>query len=608
VAQEEQEVSWRKTLILALILVLVGGLYFWDKARIEKGKAQEEEQKKLFPWTADKVTEVMIQRPAGNLHLVREKEGDWTIREPVQARGDKEQVKLFVEALLRAARERKIVDEAIDLQPYGLASPEYTITLKGVDPDGERIVQLGGKNPTEVYHYARLQGEKSVFLVSDTVRREVSRDVFELRDKVLLSYPTSRVREAVISSGDGGVTLRREGETQWRIVDPGGYPADGDVVQSFLSRLSHLRAVAFEDAPVKSASEMGLDPPSKRIVLRLKDPEEEKILQLGQEAPADSRDPRKVRLFARVEGTPTVALVEAQSVGEVPMEPDEWRSKALLSFDRDKVERVEIRRASGIVAVRKVGSKSWEIELPERLSADAMKVNDLLWTLKDARVVRFPAGEESAISWENPDVQASLWLEGNPDPLRLMVAGPTSDSTGLYARAPAQDGVVVVSPKLAEELQHVSVQELREKRFVTFDVPKIQRVQVAWDGRNMELVRKGETWRMRGPEEEVVEPQKVTGLLWTLREAQFEEILSPPPEPSLAGKDQPRARISLWAEGKEPVASLLIGKEPQSRTGARYAWTHDGSPVYLLGAKVMEEMTRDLKEISPKLVAGEEKP
>ncbi|MGQ9655530.1 MAG: hypothetical protein ACUVXD_15840, partial [Thermodesulfobacteriota bacterium] len=107
-AKEVEAVSWRKALILGLVLLLVGGLYLWDKERVDKGKAREEEQKRVFPWKFEDVTEVSVQRASGPLGLAREGQEGWLIREPVKAKADPEQVRTFVDSLLRARKERMI--------------------------------------------------------------------------------------------------------------------------------------------------------------------------------------------------------------------------------------------------------------------------------------------------------------------------------------------------------------------------------------------------------------------------------------------------------------------------------------------------------------------
>ncbi len=596
--------SWRKLLILAMILVLIGGFYLWDQERIRKGKTLEDEQKKIFPWSSDKVTELRIQRPSGSLHLNRGEKDEWALLSPVQAKADPDQVRSLLEALLRARRDRSIAEDPTEVEPYGLSNPEVTIALKGREPEGERVVLLGAKNPTEVYYYAQIQGEKAVFLVSDVVRREASKEAFDLRSKSLWRFSTDKVEELVLSSGGKGLTLRREPEVSWRIVEPGSYLADKDAVESLLFRLSRLKAVGFEDDP-KSLKEMGLDPPQREILLRLKESQEEKRLDVGREVPREKDEgkvERKPLLYARVGGSAGVVTVEAQGLGDLPTGVVDWRNKVLLSFERDRVRRVEIHRPNVSLALARVGQTQWEIERPERLPADALKVNDLLWALKDARVSRFPE-EDPGLPWEEPAVQVALWLEGSQEPLNLLLGKPTSDEQGLYAKATAQEKVVVVTPKLAKDLD-VSVKELRDRKLVSFDISKLQRVQIIWEGRTLELNRKGEVWKVQPSSQGEVEAHKVTGLLWALREAKFEEMLSAPPEPEALGRDRPRVKATLWTKEGE-VGPLVIGRSLPDRPNVFYGWVREDSPVYLLEAKILDDLKREIKDVSPEFLPVE---
>jgi len=609
VAQEVEAVSWRRTLIFALVLVLVGGLYFWDSQRIEKGKAKEEEQKKVFPWKSEDVTEVSIQRPSGPLGLTREGQQRWSLLEPVKAEADQDQVRAFLDSLLRARKERMISEEPGDLSPFGLDAPQMIIRLKGKAPDGVKELLIGKKNPTEVFYYASLRGERPVFLIYDTVFQGANRQAMELREKSLWSISPDRVRGVTIESGEEVVSLRKEGDAPWRIESRGPLAADKNAVESLLFRLSRLRAVSFDDGPSRPMDEMGLAPPIKRVTLRLDDPQEEKVLEIGREAPQGPEGDQKPGIYVRVGGVETVAVVDARGLGEIPSRVEEWRDKTLIVFEREKVERLEIRRPEGEVSLRKLAQGRWEIERPERLPADPLKVSDLLWALKDARVARFLDGEEPEISWEDTGLQATLWMEGAQEPLRLLVAGLTPEGDGLYARAPSQASTVVVSQRLAEELR-VPVKDLRDRRLWSFDNARVQRLQVTWEGRVLELARKGESWRVSLPEGskgEEVGPMAMSGLLWTIREVKFEEVLSEAGHPQMCGKDKAKVQVLLWTDRKEELGPLVICDEPPGLQGVHQAWLKEESAAYLIGNKFLEDMRRDLKEVLPDFLREEKK-
>jgi len=605
--QEEKEVSWRKTVFLGIILALLAGLYIWDHQRVAKQKGLEEEKKKLFPWKPEDVSEVIIQRPSDTIRLVREEEKGWLIKEPVTAKADQEEAKRLVEGLLRARKDRVIADEPSDLQAYGLGDPKYVIRLRGKSPEEQRSVLLGAKNPTEVYYFSQLQGQKEVFLVSDTLRRDAEKSLVELRDKSLLSFDTSKVQSLKIWGGGKEILLQKETDKQWRIEGPKGLQADADAIQSLLFRLSRLRASAFEDKPERPLSEMGLDPPVRKIVLKLADPDEEKALLVGEEVSGEPvAAEKKPRLWAKLEGDSPLVQVEASQVGEIPLEKEGWRSKILISFDREKVERLEVVRGDQTLALRKLAQNQWEIEKPERLSADPVKVSDLLWNLKDARAAGFPNIEGSGQDLLDPPLMVTrVWLEAQEKPLELRIGRASAHGQGYYAKAPAQEETVEVPSSFLEEMKKATVWELREKRFVNFEVPKVKRVLLMWDGREMEIRRKGDSeWKMLKPEQKDLESYQVSGLLWSVREARFEGFPEQRPSDGEMGVDSPKFHIEIFEDGKQPVARMSVGAEVKADPGLRYAWGDPKGQVYFVGSKLLEQISRDMKSISPSSASG----
>lgn len=596
----------RKTLLFAIVLAILVGLYLWDHHRVSTRKSQEEEEKKLFQWKPGDVAEVILERPSGTVKLIKEEEGKWALKEPVVAKADQDEVNRLVENLLKARKDRVIAEDPSDLEPYGLTKPAYVVTMKGSNPQGERVVLIGSKNPTEVYHYARLQGEKKVFLVSDALRRDVEKNLLELRDKTLIKFETQDVESVRVAGENQEVVLKKTGDRQWEIEAPGNLHADADAVQSLLFKLSRTKAVAFEDTPQKSLSEMGLDPPKRKIGLKLKGQDGEATILLGEVVEEGTQEGKKQRLWAKLEGDSPVVQIEASQVGEVPVGVDGWRSKVLISFERDKVAKIELAQGDDVLAIKKVAENQWEVERPERLPADSVKVSDLLWTLKDARAEGFLSPGDLEASVEGPAVlTARVWVEGRQEPLSLEMGPEVPQRGGYYAKAPEQQGSVLVSRKLVEDLKKFSSWELREKRFVSFDVAKARRFHLKWEGKELEVVKKGDgEWQISKPDKEPVDTYKVTSLLWTVREARFEEPPKEKLEQGSLGREEPKFEIRIFTDGKDPSASFNIGAEIPDAGGKRYAWCDPNGPYYVVGKKLLDEITKDLKAIRPSLVEG----
>jgi hypothetical protein len=599
-AKEVEEVKWHKTLMLALILVVIVAAYFWDRDRVQKRRAREEEQSRVFPWRVEQLTEVLLQRSSGPLRLVRSADESWGIEEPIKAKADQDRLKKLIEVLLNARKERNVDEKPEDLRQYGLDEPSVTITLNAGGTGEEKILQVGKQNPTEAYYYARLDNEEPVFLILNSLRQEATIDVFELRQKSLWEVSSKRVQEVTISSGEKELALKKDAEGQWRISEPASYKADSEALEGLLSRLASLKAVAFEDDPAKPLSELGLEPALQRVTLRLDDPEAEEALEIGREV---SGEDDKHRVYVRVKGDKAIALVDADSLKGISSEIFDWRDKALLSFEPYRVKRFEISGPDRGLVCNKLSGDEWEIEEPRQLRASISKVYDVLWDLKRARVSRFLEEPPKTVSWGKPAADVKIWLEDVKEPIELVIAKGDPGSQDFYARAPAQEELVAVDPELVKNLE-VTVMDLRDRRLLRFKEDSVRRIEVFWEGHTVEITREGQDWRLQKPLKESVEPAQILGFLWGLQEVKFEEELMNPVDPSTLGKDSPRIIVTLLGEDGETLARLVMGNAAGDRPNSVYAWLGDEPPVYLLDEEAVKDLKDNLEKIHPKVLGA----
>src|SRR5207244_2437014 len=129
---------------------------------------------------------VAVVRRGEVVKLKREADG-WQILEPVTARGDRAKVDETLTTLTTARVDREIESAPKRLDQYGLDTPAADITLRL--KDGRQLgLQLGAKNPTGVWAYAREAGKPAVFVVSDMVLRDVTRPLVDFRDRTVLAF------------------------------------------------------------------------------------------------------------------------------------------------------------------------------------------------------------------------------------------------------------------------------------------------------------------------------------------------------------------------------------------------------------------------------------
>src|SRR5216117_1334600 len=209
---------WQTTAVVAVVLLALGAFYYDYEIKGGPARAKVEAQKGRL-WTVDAgdVTEVELKRSGEVVKLKREADG-WQILEPVTARGDRAKVDETLTTLTTARVDREIESAPKRLDQYGLDTPAADITLRL--KDGRQLgLQLGAKNPTGVWAYARERDKPAVFVIPDSVLRDSTKPAVDFRDKTILSFERKDVTGLDLALRDDALSLNHV-EKGWRITRP----------------------------------------------------------------------------------------------------------------------------------------------------------------------------------------------------------------------------------------------------------------------------------------------------------------------------------------------------------------------------------------------------
>jgi len=239
---------WQTTAILAAILIAVGAFYYVYDVRMAPEREKEAARKGRL-WTIEPadVNEVTIRRSSDTLTLKRE--GDrWQMLGPVSARGDRGPIDDALTTIVTAKIDREITAQPASLADFGLDKPAADLTL--TTKDGKQLgLQLGAKNPTGVWVYARERDKPAVFVIPDSVLRDSTKPAVDFRDKTILSFERKDVTGLDLALRDDALSLNHA-DKGWRITRPRALAADTDVVNDFLDKLQNARVKEFViDAP-----------------------------------------------------------------------------------------------------------------------------------------------------------------------------------------------------------------------------------------------------------------------------------------------------------------------------------------------------------------------
>jgi hypothetical protein len=548
---------WQTTAVLALLFAVLAGFYYVYEIRLGPGREEAAARKgRVFSADTKDVTAVAITRSEDEVRLHREGD-DWQLLAPVKARGSRTAVDELLANVLTAKIDREIDPDPKSPADFGLDKPaaELTLTLK----DGTTLgLQLGARNPTGVWVYARERGKPAVFVLGESVLRDATRAAADFRDRTILAFDAKEVTGFEIVLPDE--TLVVEGApNDWRITRPVALRADSETVREFLDRLAGQKVREFVAEAPPPGAPYGLERPVRVTIHSGKDKDRvSRTLLFGK------ADPAKKGVYAMRAGEGSVLLVPEDVYSQVPKNVGVLRNKMLVQFDRDKVDRLEVSGPKGTVTVGREDGQ-WKIVAPQILPADQVEVGALLTRLHDLRAQGFLGEDAAAVARFLPKPQVRVAVTDQGGATTTVLLAPSRETRGgapsAYAAVADRGPVVLVEGKLLEELGR-SVNDLRDRRLLGSLEPRdVKRVRLQGDGQSLVVERKGETeWRVLEPARGAANSAKVDDLLYTLRALRWKEIVAPEgQEPARYGLETPSLEVALFRGDGQEIATVQVG-------------------------------------------------
>jgi hypothetical protein len=549
---------WQTTAALALLLAVLGGFYYLYEVRWGPGREEAAARKgRVFVADTKDVTAVALRRGAESVQLSRDGEA-WQMLEPVKARASRPAVDELLANVLTAKIDREIDANPKSPADFGLDKPaaDLTLTLK----DGKSLgLELGAKNPTGVWVYARERGKPAVFVLGESVLRDATKPVADFRDRTILAFESKDVSgfELVLPEE----TIDVEGAPNaWRITKPVALRADNETVSEFLDKLTAQKVKEFVAEAPATRDAYGLERPIRITINTGKDKDRSsRTLLLGKV------DDARKGVYAMRGGESSVLLLPEEVYKQVPKNVGVLRSKTLVEIERDKVAKLEIEGPKGAVTVARDGGQ-WKIVAPQALPADQVEVGAILTKLADLRAQGFLSEDASGIAryLAKPEVKVALTDQAGTTTTVLLASSKETrgGAASAYAAVAGKGPVTLVDAKALTDLGR-SATDLRDRRIVAGLEPRdVKRVRIKAGGQTMVVERSGETeWRVVEPAKGAANTQKVDDLLYALRGLRFKDVAAPEgQEPARYGLDAPSLEVTMFKGDGGEIATVQVGK------------------------------------------------
>jgi hypothetical protein len=392
----------------------------------------------------------------------------------------------------------------------------------------------------------------------------------------IVSIPDDQIAAIRIQrTGGETVELKREGPYKYVLTQPKPLPADVDAASSLITSVAGISADKTIEEKATDLGSYGLVHPSLDVLITKKSGQTVD-LQVGDDTPNNSGT------YAKLAGDPHVYTIASFVKSSLDKKADDLRDKHLLSFDSDKLTRVELTAKGTTVEFGKNGQNEWEIVKPHPMRADSSKVDFVIGRFKDAKMEGNATPEELAAKFAAaaPLATASLTTASGAQTIEVR----KDKDNSYYAKSSAVQGVYKTGTDLGEALNK-DIDDYRDKKLFDFGFSDPSKVDI----KTASYTKTGDDWVSNNGRK--MDNATVQALIDKLRDLTAIKFAT-----AVGGQPVFEATvISNQGKRNEKVAI--------SRQGDQYFAQRDGDPsIYELSPTAVDDLekaARDVKEATP---------
>jgi len=372
------------------------------------------------------------------------------------------------------------------------------------------------------------------------------------------------------------LNLSRNGSGVWEITEPQALAADQEMVSGVLSTLSSLRSERLIEDKASDLAAYGLVVPPLDIQYTLKDNKTQKLL-VGDQTPAGNA------YYAMLAGDPRVFTIVSSNKTSLDKTVNDLRDKRLLTADFDTVSQIElISRKQGITFARV--KDAWQILKPKPLRADANQVDDLVRTLREAKMdTSSGTGDtENSAAFGVASPLAIARITGQSGTQQLEVR-KTKDV--YYAKSSMLSGIYKVPASVGTGLDK-SLDDFLNKKLFDFGYQDPDKIEIHDGSQAYFLTRSGSDWW--GPDGKKMDETTVQMLISKIRDLSAKKFPA-------SGFTTPVLELTVLSNDSKRVEKVLVAKNGETSIARR----ENEAVLYEISSSAVAELQKAAADLKP---------
>jgi hypothetical protein len=603
----------------------------WDRVNLVDGDLLKLAQRPALAYRNRRVlnmdaldlARIDVER-AGEKYALERASGSWHLAVPVQADLDSAKAASVPRELsqLEAVEFVTAEPKAEDLDKvYGLARPVAKLKLTMRDKQQPaKIVEVGKKRDGKDEYYARLAGDSAIFTIKKDAYETLTHDSLALRPVELWTMQPDAIAEVRVRRGEE-FALHHDGG-QWKLSGPFSATVKGGPVEALADELAHPKADKYVAHAATDLAAYGLDKPYLRITVKPaakkeKDKEstaKERVLLVGKPVEKDG-----TARYARLGDGEAVFVLGAKALSALDHGPLDLLDRTLITLPN--VESVRVISGKDSFLLRR-DKNEWRVDptTGPSFTADAAVAEHaqrLLMSLTAQELVAYGDKVDRAkFGLDKPATTITVTASTKtPDKSektierKLLIGGEVPDARGArYAQVEGNPAIAVLDAVAVQLLQRTPL-DFVNRTVLTLDAGKITGLTRTYGAEPLELVKKGEQWRIVKPGGQAADDAVCQSLIAELAHLRVKKVVAFPAKDkdySAAGLGSPTAVVAVGIASKPDNTDgrrVHIGKLVDDKSGDRFANLDKLDMIFILPAALVERLLAPPVEFRDRLLA-----
>ncbi len=394
----------------------------------------------------------------------------------------------------------------------------------------------------------------------------------------IVEIPAGDIKKIEVAKAGETTSIERGTDGKWAVSSPKPLRADQDSANGVANTFTSLASDRLVEEKASELKSFGLEAPATTVTVTRKDGKSTKLL-LGDDTPTQSG------VFARIDGDPRVFVLANVNKTSIEKSYKDLQDKRLVTFDQEKLSRVELTVKGQTLEFGKNAGNEWAIVKPQAGRADGGNVEELVRKIRDAKMDTSVPAEElvrNTAAWGASAVVAVAKVTDAAGTQTLEVR--KAKDNNYYVKGSAAEGVFKAATDLGDGLNKAA-DDYRQKKLFDFGWSDPSKVEVHDGAKTVSLAKTGDKWMADKKEMDSTSVQNLIDRLRDLASIKFLDT----------GFTTPVFDASVTSnEGKRNEKVLI------SKAGDKYYARRDNEPaVYEIDKTAFEALQKAAADVKP---------